>query len=201
MFVFRYICIPTSNFANIPNQLYMYCYYVSMYYLKDTYLIILNVFFIIFWVMLGILQLHKSRNFFLDFGLFRHLTFWQEIFRHRHFLTGTFLHADIFMQEYFGIGIFRHHGRFGTGISQHWDISAQGYFSTWTFWHRYFSTNTPSLKCPCAKISLFQNVQVQSTSMVPKNTYAKMFLCWKVIVMKCPCQNVSFRNVRCQNKP
>ena len=34
----------------------------------------------------------------------------------------TFPHGDFFAQEYFGIGIFRHHGHFGTKMLQHWDI-------------------------------------------------------------------------------
>ena len=145
----------------ILYPLFMYCYYVSMYYLKDTYLIILNVFFIIFWVMLRILQLQKSRNSFLDL-LFWHLTFRQETYRDRHLITAIFQHENILTWVYFGIMDVLAQGCYGTGIFWHNDISAHGRFGTCTFWHcvkQYIHFGTV-LKFPCAKMSMFHNVLV-----------------------------------------
>ena len=70
-------------------------------------------------------------------GLFQHLEFRQETFRHGHLITGTFRHEEISAGEYFGMGILWYHGRFST---------VSGYFGTYTFWHhakqyRHFGTD------------------------------------------------------------
>ena len=65
----------------------------------------------------------RIQPFLIGLGLFRHLTFRQETFRHGHFITGTFPHKDISAREHFGMGM-RH---LGTRIFQHIDILAQGH--------------------------------------------------------------------------
>ena len=106
-------------------------------------------FLIIFLVMLGILQLHKSRNSFLDFGLFWHLTF-----RQGHFIRGTFWHKDISALEHFGMGIFLHKWTF-----LHRDVMVHGYFGTRAPVQKClycFAGCTLAQKCPWAVLETTQ---------------------------------------------
>ena len=75
-------------------------------------------------------------------GLFRHLTFLQETFRQRRFITGTFRHGD-----FSALWTFRYieilspvlgWTLFGTWIFWHGDILADEDFTTGTFWHGDF---------------------------------------------------------------
>ena len=118
----------------------------------------------------------------IGLGLFRHLTFWQETFRHGHFITVffwawvLFSSADIPANENY--------------VSK--DIPALGYYSTGTFLHRYISVqcqNVLVLKLPycCAWC---RNI------LVLKCTHALMSRdekspCQKVPVPKYPCAEKS----------
>ena len=153
--------------------------------------------------------------------IFRHLTFRQETFRHGHFITGTFRHGDflapwtfrhmdILYLWTFWHGDFLAHGYLGMQTFRHRDISAQRH---WRFWHKdsakicyYCAEKSIFPKCPCAKRSPCQNIQLS------KCPCAKKSLCRKVHVpnsllaetsmeMKCPFRKVFCRNVRCRNKP
>ena len=90
----------------------------------------------------------------------------------------------------------------------------------WTFWHRHFGTCATVPKCPCAEMSLCQNVPVPNLPHAEKSSCrkvpmskcshvemsicrnvcsAKWCTCRNVPVMKHPCGNDSCQNVPCRN--
>ena len=97
------------------------------------------------------------------FPPFRHLTFRQETFRHRHFITGIFGHMHVSaLQKY------RHmdfvsmdvstQGLFGMGTFWHKEFSVPEHFGTWIFWHlaqQYGRFGTDI----CAEMSVRQHVR------------------------------------------
>ena len=127
--------------------------------------------------------------------------------------------------DYSAHGIFGK-GHFGTWIYWHGNLSAQGHLGTGTFWHidilakwKFQHSNTFLHRCQnvCAKMSVPKHPYCFAWCQnfpVPKRLCAKMSLCQKVSmlkcplsphrnvpVMKCPCRNVSCWNVRFRNKP
>ena len=183
----------------------MYCYYVSMYYLKDTYLIILNVFFYNLLGHVKDITVAKVKE------LFLRLVILAPDISARDISGQTFNHGNFSAREYFDMGIFRHHGRFGTGMLWNWDILAQRYFSTWTFWHMYILALCKAIYTfrHSAEISMCQNVHVpQCPSLVRspcRNIHgAKKYPCTNVLAQIIPCLSyypagimvISMRNTR-----
>ena len=136
----------------------------------------------------------------MGFPPFRLLTFRQETFRHRHFITGTFRqrhvsalqtyrhinnsspwtfrHKDFSTQRHFGTRNFRHHRHFGTG-----------YFFTWTFWHM-------DIWAPCIAIWTFRQIfrhlcYWSEMSMCRNVLMSKHWWCQKILVPKSPCAEKS----------
>ena len=98
--------------------------------------------------------------------------------------------GDISSWGLFGMRIFRHKNILAWVFFGTMDISAWGCYDTGKFQNKDISAHGNVPKCPCAEMSICHNVYV-----------AKSPWCWKVPRMKCPCRNVSWQNVRCQNKP
>ena len=122
-------------------------------------------------------------------------------------------------------------GLFGIGTLRHWYILAHGYFgkmdilAKWMFRHSPYCFAVPKFpsaetsmcrnifvpKCPSAIMCPCQNVPVPVSScrsvhgdrmsMCRNVQGTEKSPCQNVPVMKCPCQTVSCRNVRCRNKP
>ena len=144
-----------------------------------------------------------------------HLTFWEETFRHGHFITCTFRHVHVS-----ALRMYRH-----MDISSLWTFwykvfSARGLFDTRIFQHHgYFSTaaQVPNVcaemsillckvpKYPRAENSLCQNIPMPKKSLCQNIHGDEMSMCWyvhqaesctcrNIPVMKCPCRNVRFRN-------
>ena len=119
------------------------------------------------------------------------------MFHHRNILAhAPFSAADVPADGLFNTGTFRHRvflarGIFGTRNFRHLNISAQGYFGTWTFrhmdilapckaiWtfrHRHFGTCATVPKCPCAEMSLCQNVPVLKRSRAENSTCREVLM-------------------------
>ena len=124
------------------------------------------------------------------FGLFQHLTFCQETFRHLTFHHGDFLAREHFVMKTFWHGYFLAHGHFGTGAPLpkclYWFAQCQ---------------NIHVLKLPCAEISLCQNVPVPKCPWCRHIPMAKCSCAEMSPMIKCPWWNVCCQNVSCWNKP
>ena len=125
----------------------------------------------------------------IGLGLFRHLTFWQETFRHGHFIT-----------FFFGTGTLQL-----CGHTSKWTLCLQGhlgYYSTGTFQHRYISVQCQNVLVLCIVLK-YSSVVTYPRRNVPwwkvpvyTSSSAKMSPCRKIHVSKntraekSPCQNV-----------
>ena len=114
---------------------------------------------------------------------------------------GHFVSVDISVQ-----------GLFDTGTFRHKDFSAmnvltQGHYGTvaqvpkypvprYPWWQKFLEP-----KCPHAEKSLYWNVHGDEMSMCRYNCRTEACTCWSVLVMKCPCRNVSCQNVRSKISP
>ena len=100
------------------------------------------------------------------FPPFRHLTFRQETFRHRHFITGIFGHMHVSaLRKY----------RHMDFVSM--DVSTQGLFGMGTFWHKEFSA--PEYFAYGYFGTLHNNMGVSAQTFVPK----------------CPCANMCVHSI------
>ena len=107
-------------------------------------------------------------------GLFRHLTSRQVIFRHKHFITGTFWqgtfrHEEFLVAGHFGTGIFWHSGHFGKGTLWHWDFSAE-------HWQNVYLPKCPYCCAWCQRIPV-PKCPLCRNDHLPKCPHAKMSQC------------------------
>ena len=119
-------------------------------------------------------QRDSNSSFRSGLSLFRHLTFWQETFQHRHFITGTFWHLHVS-----ALPTYRRMEISSPWTFWHRDFSTPEHLGTWTFWHL-------AKKYGCFGTDISAPVLQRRNVQVPKFHRAEMFLCRTFLVMKTP---------------